>query len=192
MINKSQKFPLRQGFEGQAKVKSQKFSYQLGFTFIEVILYVGLVTVIMSSIIPYAWNIIQGGVKSAYQEEVNSNARYVSERIKYKIRNSFGINSLTSTQISLCENSGSCLTNPTIITYATPNITISESGAATVNLNSDKVRITSFAFTNNTSGDNKTKNITFAMTITTSYQGTRKEYIYTIDNIRSSAEVRSN
>src|SRR3990167_11538866 len=65
-----------------------------GFTLIELILYVALITIILSAIVPFAWNTVQTGVKSAVQQEVNANARYISERIKYEIRNSTGINSV--------------------------------------------------------------------------------------------------
>lgn len=166
-------------------------SSSAGFTFIEAILYMALVTIMMSYIVPYAWNIIQGGAKSAVQEEVTSNARYISERIKYEIRNSFGINSVTSSQIVLCQTQGSCSTNPTTITYSTPNVTIQDDGAAAVNLNSSQARITSLVFTNNSSVDGSSENISFTMTVTTNYQGNRKDFIYTVD-LSGGAEVRSN
>ena len=70
---------------------------QSGFTFIEIILYFALVAIVMSAIIPFAWNVIGGSVKSSIQQEVFANARYVSEIIKYEVRNSTGINSVTAT-----------------------------------------------------------------------------------------------
>ena len=57
-----------------------------GFTFIELILYVAIVTIILSALVPFAWSAIETGVKSAVKQEVNANARYLSERIKYEIR----------------------------------------------------------------------------------------------------------
>ncbi len=72
-----------------------------GFTFIELILYVAIVAIMMTALIPFAWNAIEGGVKSATEQEVFSQARYVSERIKYEVRNASSINSVTATQISL-------------------------------------------------------------------------------------------
>jgi len=167
-------------------------SNRAGFTFIEAILYMGIVSIVMSSVIPFAWNIINSGVKSSYQEEVIANARYISERIKYEIRNSVGINSVSSSQIQLCRTVSPCsaASARTDITLSGTNVNISIAGAPAVNLNSNKVRVTSLTFTNNTLG--LTKNISFTMTVTTSYTGARKEYIYTISNIRTSAEVRSN
>jgi prepilin-type N-terminal cleavage/methylation domain-containing protein len=171
--------------------KNTDHNLQKGFTFIELIIYVAIVSVMISSLIGFAWNIILGGAKSATQQEVSANARYISERIKYEIRNSFGINSLSSTQIVLCETSGSCATNPTTISFTSPNIAIQKNGAAAVNLNSSDISVTSLAFTNNTSSDNKTENISFTFSVTSAYTGNRQEYQYTV-NLRSSAEVRSN
>src|SRR3989344_7372816 len=67
-----------------------------GFTLIELILYMALVSIVLTAIVPFAWNIIGGGVKSSAQQEVFSQARFVSERIKYEIRNASGITSVRS------------------------------------------------------------------------------------------------
>lgn len=162
-----------------------------GFTFIEAILYVSIVSILLTTLIPFAWNVIEGGSQSAVQQEVSSNARYISERIKYEIRNSLGINSVSSSQISLCETSGACATNPTIITFSSPNVTIQNKGAAAVNMNSNDVIISGFTFTNNTSADNKTKNISFEFTASQAYSGSRQDFQSTT-SLQSSAEIRGN
>lgn len=167
------------------------FSTQTGFTFIEAILYVTIVSLMLTTLIPFAWNIIEGGSQSAVQQEVSSNARYISERIKYEIRNSLGINSSTSIQLVLCETAGSCTTSPTTITFSSPNITIRNKGAAAVNLNSNDVTISNFTFTNNTSIDNKTKNISFVFTVSQSYTGARSDFKSNV-TVRSTAEIRNN
>ena len=162
-----------------------------GFTFIELILYISILTIILSALVPFAWNAIETGVKSAVQQEVNSNARYVSEKIKYEIRNSLGINSVSTATIVLCETSGACATNPTTITYAPPNISIQDKGATAVNLNSANTSINSLTFTNYTSGDNKTKHIQFTINIAAKFGAVRQEYQDSVV-ASSSAEVRSN
>src|SRR3990167_568525 len=168
---------------------------QRGFTFIELILYVAIVTIILSAIVPFAWSAIETGVKSAVQQEVNANARYISERIKYEIRNSTDIN------LPVVGSSGTTLsivasipaTNPTIIDRDLPtgNITIKQGAGSTVNLNSANTVISSLTFTSYTSGDNKTKHIRFNMTVLASFAATRQEYQDSVV-IESSAEVRSN
>src|ERR1700685_365020 len=95
-----------------------------GFTYIEFILYIALVVIILSSLIPFAWNAIEAGVKSTTEQEVFSNAQYISEQLQYQIRNASGINSVTSTQISLGTAISS--TNPTVIGLSGSNLTIKQ------------------------------------------------------------------
>lgn len=159
-----------------------------GFTFIEAILYMAIVSIMLTALIPFAWNIVEGGSKSSVQQEVSSNARYISERIKYEIRNASGINTVSSSNISLVNSN--VLLNPTIITWTSPNVTIKQGTGATVNLNSVDVRITSFIFTNNTSGS-LTKNISFSFTVDQAYTGARNDFKSSI-SVQGSAEVRSN
>src|SRR6267154_1335652 len=105
----------------------QKYREKLdekGFTFVETILYVSIVSIILTALIPFAWDIIETGNQSAVQQEVSSNARYISEEIKYQIRNASGINSVTSSSISLSETISAI--NPTVITWTAPNITIKQ------------------------------------------------------------------
>lgn len=162
-----------------------------GFTFIELILYVSILTTMLVMLIPFAWNIIGGGVKSATQQEVFSNARYISERIKYEIRNATGINSVSATQISL--STATAATNPTVIALSSGNITITQGVSSAVNLNSQNTTISSLTFTNYTSGDNKTKHIQFVFTLNANYTGAgqRQEFKETT-TLESSAEIRNN
>ena len=160
-----------------------------GFTFIELILYVAILTIILSALVPFAWNAVETGVKSAVQQEVNANARYISERIKYEIRNSTGINSVAATSISLATSTPA--TNPTIIDLSAGNIRIKQGAGSTMNLNSANTVVNSLTFTNYTSGNNKTKHIQFVMTVAASFAAARHEYQDSVV-LESSAELRSN
>ncbi len=164
-------------------------NYNKGFTFVETILYVSIVSIILTALIPFAWDIIETGSQSAVQQEVSSNARYISEEIKYQIRNASGINSVTSSSISLSETISAI--NPTVITWTAPNLTIKQGAGSTIQLNSNDTNISSFTFTNNTSGDNATKNISFLFTAQQAYTGPRRDFSSSI-TIQSSAELRSN
>ncbi len=173
-----------------------------GFTYIEAILYVAILSVMLSALIPFTWSIIEGGTQSATQQEVSSNARFISERIKYEIRNATGINTgggntdcaIASKVISLINSTGSL--NPTVITYDAPNtrVTIKQGTtgplATPMPLNSSDVKITSFSCSNNTSGS-LTKNISFSFQVNQAYTGTRADFKSTM-TVQSSAEVRSN
>lgn len=160
-----------------------------GFTFIELILYISIVTIMLSAMVPFAWNVIGAAAKSNTEQEVFSQARFVSERIKYEVRNATGINSVAATSISLA--TAVPATNPTIIDLVGGNIRIKQGAGAVVVLNSPDVVISGLTFTNNTSADNKTKNISYVFTLSANYGSTRQEFVETT-TVRSSAEVRTN
>ena len=164
-----------------------------GFTFIELILYVSIVTIILSAIVPFAWSAVETGVKSAVQQEVNANARYVSERIKYEIRNANSITSIFNTSCSDNRIELNTTTNAiTVIDIAGGKIRIRYGAAGTpVNLNSDNTNVNCLTFTNYTSGDNKTKHIQFVITVAASFAAARQEYQDSVV-VESSNEVRSN
>lgn len=160
-----------------------------GFTLIELLLYVAIVSLVVSALIPFAWNVIEGGVKSTTEQEVFSNARFVSERIKSEIRNASGINSVAATSISLAEFNSSV--NPTIIDLSGGKIRITQGAGSPVNLNSNDTTVSSLTFTNYTSADNKTKNIQFNLTMQSNFNQTRQEYQQNI-SVEGDGELRSN
>lgn len=160
-----------------------------GFTLVELILYIAIITIVLSALVPFAWNTVETGVKSAVQQEVNANARYISERIKYEIRNATGINSVAATSISLATSTPA--TNPTVIDLSGGNIRIKQGAGSAVNLNSANTVINSLIFTNYSSGDTKTKHIKFVMTVAASFAAARQEYQDSVV-IEGSSEVRSN
>lgn len=168
---------------------NQPTNNQQGFTLIELILYIAIVTIVISTIVPFAWNIIGGGTKSNTQQEVSSNARFISERIKHEIRNASGINNLTPTSLSLA-NSDSSL-NPTVINLSGSNIVITQGANPQVNLNSTDIKITTLTFTNYSSSDQKTKHVGFTLTVEANYPNASQEF-QASTTIESSAEVRSN
>ena len=174
------------------QISNFNFPISNGFTFIEAILYVTIVSVMPTALIPFAWDMIEGGVKSSVQQEVSSNARNISERIKYEIRNATGINStscgITDKTFSLVNNNSSL--NPTVITYTSPNITIKQGAGATINLNSADVVISNFSCTQNTSGT-LSKNISVGFTVSQANTGPRADFKSTIA-VSTSAELRSN
>jgi prepilin-type N-terminal cleavage/methylation domain-containing protein len=161
-----------------------------GFTFIELILYLAIVSIVLGALVPFAFTVIGSGVKSSTQQEVFSSARFISERIKYEIRNATGINSVSATSLSLATATGS--TNPTVIDLSGGNIRIKQGVSTAVNLNSANTTVPSLSFVNFTSGDNKTKHVQFTFTLNANFNSTvRQEYQETM-TVEGSAEVRSN
>jgi prepilin-type N-terminal cleavage/methylation domain-containing protein len=143
-----------------------------GFTLIELILYISILTIILSALVPFAWNSIGTGVKSSVQQEVNSNARYASERIKYEIRKASGISSVLPNSIHLTNFSPDTFT---LIYLSDGNIMINKNGSSVANLNSTNTVINSLTFTNYTSPDTKTKHIQFVINIAAKYGASRQE-----------------
>ncbi|HSW87944.1 MAG TPA: prepilin-type N-terminal cleavage/methylation domain-containing protein [Candidatus Saccharimonadales bacterium] len=164
---------------------------QKGITLIETIIYISIVSLIMTSLIPFAWNVIEGGVKSSTEQEVFDNARFISEQIKYQIRNATGINSVSSTQISLATSNSA--TNPTIIGVSGTNMTMQQGAGSALNLNSQNATVSGVAFTTYTSADNKTKNIQFVFTVNANYSGAgSRQELNESTTIEGDAELRSN
>lgn len=168
--------------------------YKKGFTFIELLVYIAVISVVLTSISQLAWNAIGAGVKNTTLQEVHANTRFISERIKYEIRNANGMNAGSSTfgsspgVLSLVQSAPN---NPTIIDLVGGNIRIKQGAAAAVNLNSNDTQITSLVFTNYTSADTLTQHIAFTFTIQSNSASARTEYDGTV-TIRGSAEIRSN
>ena len=161
-----------------------------GFTFIEIILYISIVSIVLMALVPFAWNVIGGSVKSSAEQEVSSQARFISEKIKYEIRNADSINSIAATSISL--DPPGTINDPTIIDLSGGKIRIKLGAAAIVDLNSTDTNITSLTFTDFTSADNKTKNIQFIFTIDDNYGSSRQEYDVPAQTVEGSSELRSN
>lgn len=173
---------------GKRKVIKEKEKGKSGFTLIELILYVGIVSIVLTALIPFAWNLIEGGVKSSTDQEVYSQGRYASEAIKYEIRNANSLSSFSSSSITLIDSSG----NNVIITSSAGKITLKRGAANAVNLNSNDTSVTGLIFTNYTSADNKTKNIQFTFTIDDAFASSRTDYQAPAINIEGDGEIRSN
>ncbi|MEK7067870.1 MAG: prepilin-type N-terminal cleavage/methylation domain-containing protein [Patescibacteria group bacterium] len=138
-----------------------------GFTLIEIILYVGIIAIIFAAIVPFTLNIINTGSKSAVQQEVTDNARFVSEKIKYEIRRTSAITSVSANSIVL---------GATTIDLLNGKIRIN-----TIPLNSDNTTVSDLTFTRDNS------NISFTLTVAAN--GVRQEYQSNI-SLRSAATVR--
>lgn len=160
-----------------------------GFTLIELIIYVSIMTVIITAVIPFSRDMILNGAKSSVQEEVYGSGRYIAERIKSEIRNAKGINSVSGSTLSLQDFVAA--NDPTVIDLSAGKVRIKQGAGSAINLNSNDTNVTSLTFTNNSSLDNKTKNISYSISLQSTSASTRQEYQADI-NVSGSAEIRSN
>lgn len=162
-----------------------------GFTLIELILYIALVSIFITGAILFIWDLIYSEVKSGIQQEVNQNLRFVSKRVLYEVRNSSGINSVSANTISL-SNSDSAK-NPTVIDVSSNQIRIGQgnSGSCPVSApcaltSSDLIFNISFE---DLSSGSESLNIQF--TVSVQSNSDRDEWDYQ-EEYSSSAEIRSN
>jgi type II secretory pathway pseudopilin PulG len=160
---------------------------QMGFTFIELILYVMMISGILATLIPFSWNIIEGQAKVSVEQEVYTQARYLSERIKKEVRDASGVNTCSASTISLANLDST--KNPTVFTFGSNQITITQGTAipVAVRLHSIDTAINTFSCTNYTASGSK--NIQFNFTMTDNSPSTRQEYQESV-SIQSSAETR--
>lgn len=157
-----------------------------GFTFLELILYTAIVAIFLTGAVYFAWDIIYAQVRSNIEQETIENARIVVQRIQSEIRSADDIINISPSSLEL--DSGSLGT--TIIALDGDVIKITQSGV-TSELTSSQVEVSELLFSDLSSGDEKSKNIEFSLTLRHKNPASRKEWekSYTI---KTSAELRSN
>ena len=67
-----------------------------GFSLLEIIIYIALVSTILTSVTYFAWDIIYGDIKTYVKREVQQNARFSLEKMAYEIRQANAIISVSS------------------------------------------------------------------------------------------------
>jgi type II secretory pathway pseudopilin PulG len=172
---------------------------QHGYTLIEMMLYMGIVVIVFAAVVPFALNVIQNGQKSGVGQEVYSNARYVSERLKDEIRNAFDVNAGTSnfdtnlasvvgSKISL---KGTGTADPVVIDVFGGRVRITKGAGSPVFINSGNTKVSNLTFVDYSSADGKTSNVGFTLTMQTTYAGASQ--VYKADQtIETAAEIRNN
>lgn len=166
-----------------------------GFTLIELILYVALISIFISGAVLFAWDIIFGRVKSQVQQEVNQNLRLASQRIVYEVRNASDINSVGANDI--CLASGDSSRNPTKFYISSGRLRIGWGGGSAdcINLTNDEpltsnqVTVSVLTFTDLSTVDEESKNIGFVITVEST--GDKQEWEKS-QTYSTSVELRSN
>lgn len=162
-----------------------------GFTFIEIILYISIISIFISSLLNFGWNIIIIGKKNEIYREVFQNGFFALRKISEEIKNSKNI--IEITQNSICLEKFEQNYNPTKIYFSNNKIYIGWGGSCSLTTNnypltSSLVNVSSLNFTN--LSNNSSTNINFSITINSIDNNLRNEYKKTI-NFTSSSEIRS-
>lgn len=180
--------------------QNQRHTVRKGFTFIEVIIYIAIVVIMLSALIPFAWNVIGLGVKSNTQQEVYTQTRFVSERLKYEIRNSNGIDNPSDFDVDLVSDTSKKVSlsqvdshESVVFSVLDGKVLMKRGSSDAVALQSNDTKVTQLVFTNYSSDDGTTKNISFTMTIEANYPyaGGRQEYQERV-TLESGSEMRNN
>ncbi len=167
---------------------------QRGSTFIELILYIALLSLFLTGAVLFGWDIVFGAAKAHVQREVNQNIRLATKRIVYETRNASSILSVAPT--SVCLASADAARNPTRI-YSNAGALRLAWGGGSVNctsmtndqpLTSADVSVTSLVFTNR-SALPETRNLEYSLTIGST--AARQEWQHS-QSVSGAVELRSN
>ncbi|MFW0862433.1 MAG: PulJ/GspJ family protein [Candidatus Komeilibacteria bacterium] len=83
---------------------------QTGLTLVEVIIYITIVSMILTVAVFFAWDVIGGQTKSYVITEVNQNSRFILNSIAKDMRQAVSINSVTEDSLSVDLIDGSTIT----------------------------------------------------------------------------------
>lgn len=72
-----------------------------GFSLIEVVIYIAIISAILTVAIFFTWDVISNQTKSIVIVEVNQNSRYILEKVARDIRQANRLNSVSSNTLSI-------------------------------------------------------------------------------------------
>ncbi len=170
---------------------TRKIEY--GFTFIEIILYVGIVAVFLTGAVSFGWNVITVSRKSMVEQEVVANSRAAVRRIGVEIRNAQSVTTVSGSSITLAYADSA--RNPTVISKTGKQIFIGWGAAGSCPtsspcaLTSSNVDVQNLNFTDYSNAGNTTDNVRFEVVMKSNYSGGRDWFFR--QYATASAEVRS-
>jgi prepilin-type N-terminal cleavage/methylation domain-containing protein len=169
--------------------KIQNIISQKGFTLIELIIYMGLLSIFVTGAVMFSIDVMSSRGKAEASNAVEQNARVILQRIRYEIQNASSINSVSASQISL--TTANAATNPTIISYANGGVTIQQGSTTPIKLSSNQIRISSMIFSTVSSADNNSKNIQINLTVNQQTPNASQSYSAST-TMNTTVELRSN
>lgn len=165
-----------------------------GFSLIELILYVALVSGMVLGFLSLSISVISARNKTYTTQEVRANMQFALEVISDRIRSASGVNTGTSTFATdpgvLSLSMSTPALNPTIIQLNANDgkIQITEGASGTTFLTTDRVKVTNLVFTNLT-GTSDHENIGIDVTI--EYNGQANDAVFSAtQSISTAVSVR--
>lgn len=165
-----------------------------GFTFVELLLYIALVSILATVSVFFITNVTSSRIKVKVQEEVMHAGRFLSERIGREIKGASVITSVATND--LCLAMVDAARNPTRIYISSGRARIGWGGgglcSATTNnydLTGPDVLVNSLGFTNLSSGTSK--NVLYNIDISGQTTTNRQEWTFNT-TLEGSSEIRTN
>ncbi len=158
------------------KSQNSNLKTHRGFTLIEILIYIGLVSVFLIICTSFAWTAINSKIKSQAILEVQQNARLAIERMVQEIHAAKDINIAQSDfdiNLAFPENAGRKLSlvmeyagiDPTEFDVSFNILQIKQETSGPYALTSSNVKVTDLTFTNLSTVNNKTRNIRIRLAI---------------------------
>ena len=141
-----------------------------GLSLIELIIYVAISSIVLVSVVSFAWHILGSGTRINVSSELTQNGRCVLEKISRDIRNANDITTASSIfdtdpGVLVLDTDNGALTFDTYqknITVGTQNITIRKLRRNGIDMTSDKINVTHFLVENLTRAT-ESKNVNISL-----------------------------
>jgi len=125
-----------------------------GFTLVELLLYIGIASVLLVVISLFLSTILEARLKQQSMMEIESQGTQIMEQITQAIRNAEGINSPnpggSSSTLSLAMSNGN---NPTLFALSSETLNITEGATSPIPLSNDRITVSDFNVTNTSRAD---------------------------------------
>lgn len=168
-----------------------KIKQQQGFTLIETLVYLALVSGILLVATSFAWNIINSRTKAFSVQEVEQNGRFITQKISGAIKDAnsivFPLTGNTANSLDLEMNDGG--TETISIDLNGDNLEWQQDAGPIISLNSNQVKITNMEFVNLSTVNNRSRNIKLLMTIEHVNPANRTEWQY-VEDFETTIELR--
>lgn len=155
---------------------------QKGFTLIEFIIYITIVSSVITAVTLFSLNLIEANNKTTLIQKVSSEMRFINKRIALEIRNASAINAISTTNI--CLSNSNANRNPTSIYLNNGQLFIAWGGGSvncssmtnTFALSDPKIIVSAFSFSQNSNNNNQTINLYY----TIGSSGMRSEWQFSL------------
>jgi Tfp pilus assembly protein PilW len=134
----------------ECRRRRKVFDMVWGFTLIELVIYIAILSLVLVSITGFFLNTTAGNMKESSYQEVQQNGRFVMTKITQETKKAIGINSpaagSSNNSLSLVMSDQNL--NPTIFDLSGGKIRITQGSSAPIELTTDQVVVNSLQFTN--------------------------------------------